>query len=337
MLRILGLSPVEQGLYELLVARPPVTHAEARGIAVEHGWQDQAEAALDRLLELSLVTALSTDPPRYATMPPHVALDALVGACSRELAVARQRMLDLSARFHRKAAGHGDDPLIEVIHGRAAMNRWIADMHAGIRHSVDSFEKPPYVGDTTRGNVLRTDDDRPHVLYRMIYDPTAMNLPGRLEGVISRDRPDSEQMRVADVPLKMFLIDHRVAFLPYDARAPLDSMLVVRDPTLLAVLHALFESYWEHAVPLEFHKGRPGSAGDTGLPDSYRDLLPLLASGYTDKAIATQLGRAERTVNRWVSAMIRDLGADTRFQAGYQAVAHGWIGLTDARRAAGSP
>jgi hypothetical protein len=46
--------------------------------------------------------------------------------------------------------------------------------------------------------------------------------------------------------------------------------------------------------------------------------LPLL-SGFTDEAIARQLGTSHRTVQRRVAALMADLGAQTRFQVGVRA------------------
>ena len=45
----------------------------------------------------------------------------------------------------------------------------------------------------------------------------------------------------------------------------------------------------------------------------------LLAGGATDETIARQLGLSTRTVERRVRAMLDQLGAETRFQAGVQA------------------
>jgi DNA-binding NarL/FixJ family response regulator len=56
-----------------------------------------------------------------------------------------------------------------------------------------------------------------------------------------------------------------------------------------------------------------------------RDLLPLLAAGFTDQAIASQLGCNERTVRRYLKDMMHRLDAVTRFQAGYQAIRRGWL------------
>ncbi len=57
----------------------------------------------------------------------------------------------------------------------------------------------------------------------------------------------------------------------------------------------------------------PGEQAETRL------LTSLLLSGLSDQAIARELGVSPRTAQRKLAAMLQDLGAHTRFQAGVQA------------------
>lgn len=63
------------------------------------------------------------------------------------------------------------------------------------------------------------------------------------------------------------------------------------------------------------------------MPLDGRDvhILSLLSAGRTDAAIARQSGISQRTVERRVRALMNQLGAATRFQAGVQAARRGWI------------
>ena len=51
----------------------------------------------------------------------------------------------------------------------------------------------------------------------------------------------------------------------------------------------------------------------------------ILAAGTTDEAVARRLGLSRRTVQRQMQQLMRRLGADSRFQAGLQAKARGWL------------
>jgi DNA-binding NarL/FixJ family response regulator len=91
-------------------------------------------------------------------------------------------------------------------------------------------------------------------------------------------------------------------------------------------LHELFEMYWERAVSLQVGNGHRRPEGPAEPGPASRSLLPLLVAGLSDVAIARQLQWNERTVRRHVQGIMAELGAETRFQAGYQVVQRGWLG-----------
>src|SRR2546430_2156592 len=89
-----------------------------------------------------------------------------------------------------------------------------------------------------------------------------------------------------------------------------------RDASSLDALVKLFDGLWARALPLH-----PPGDGQRSGPLAQR-LITLLLSGLTDEAIAHQLGLSHRTVQRRVAALMAELGAHTRFQAGVQAALH---------------
>jgi len=62
-----------------------------------------------------------------------------------------------------------------------------------------------------------------------------------------------------------------------------------------------------------------------GFADEPRLLVRQLASGAKDEQIARTLGLSLRTVRRRVADLMIELGVDTRFQAGAEAVRRGWL------------
>jgi DNA-binding NarL/FixJ family response regulator len=48
-------------------------------------------------------------------------------------------------------------------------------------------------------------------------------------------------------------------------------------------------------------------------------------AGATDEVIARKLGIGLRTVRRRIASLMTELGVDTRFQAGVEAVRRGWL------------
>jgi DNA-binding NarL/FixJ family response regulator len=65
--------------------------------------------------------------------------------------------------------------------------------------------------------------------------------------------------------------------------------------------------------------------GEAGESATRRLLLEQLTRGAKDEQIARELGLSLRTVRRRVAEVLGELGADSRFQAGVEAVRRGWI------------
>ena len=93
--------------------------------------------------------------------------------------------------------------------------------------------------------------------------------------------------------------------------------LLVRQGALVSALTLLFELYWEKAMPVSELSGSQGSERIF--------LLRQLLSGAKDEQIARTMGLSLRTVRRRIAELMIELGADTRFQAGAEAVRRGWL------------
>jgi hypothetical protein len=309
----LGLTRAEQDLYEELVSRRPVTEAELSN-----------PAAARRLVELGLITLMPSDPPRYLVLPPDVALELLVRDQELELARARQETVLLATQFHTSTVRVEPPELIEVLRGEAAIAAGIERLIRSAEAEVCFSDAPPFMTDPTRVNQEELEQLTAGVAIRILYDRArSVDRPGRLAARVSGVN-DGEQARVGDVPLKLLLTDGPMAFVPIDISATEYSAgLLIHDATLVAALQMLFEQLWSRAVPLATYAGQTGSAD--GPTDQERDLLALLMSGLTDSETAVQLGWTERSVRARIDRMRQRLGADTRFQAGYEAVLRGWL------------
>ncbi|WP_447007980.1 helix-turn-helix domain-containing protein [Saccharothrix isguenensis] len=64
--------------------------------------------------------------------------------------------------------------------------------------------------------------------------------------------------------------------------------------------------------------------GDELAPQA-RQLLVLMATGATDRAIARELGLSERTLCRRIARLQAKLGVRTRFQLGVLAATNDWL------------
>ncbi|HEX3930933.1 MAG TPA: DNA-binding response regulator [Nocardioides sp.] len=127
-----------------------------------------------------------------------------------------------------------------------------------------------------------------------------------------------EEVRlIDDMPTRLMIVDSTHAVLPEPLGYADSPRLLVRQGALVAALTLLFEQYWERAVPVSELSGQRSSERVF--------LLRQLQAGAKDEQIARTMGLGLRTVRRRVSDLMIELGADTRFQAGAEAMRRGWL------------
>jgi DNA-binding CsgD family transcriptional regulator len=89
----------------------------------------------------------------------------------------------------------------------------------------------------------------------------------------------------------------------------------LRDDAVVGFLLDLFEHLWDEATAVD--------CSDTGYAEVADDLqqaiVAMMARGFTDEVLARKLGMSLRTCRRHIAALMRDLDAVSRFQAGVRA------------------
>lgn len=127
-------------------------------------------------------------------------------------------------------------------------------------------------------------------------------------------------IRFADaLPHRLIVSDHSQATVPIDYRDLSRGAVHVTNPLLARSLRHLSVSL--------FRRGRTLAEvdPDEGPTEIELRLLQALNSGATDEAAARALAISERTLRRYLSALLTKLGATSRFQAGVKAVERGWL------------
>lgn len=129
-----------------------------------------------------------------------------------------------------------------------------------------------------------------------------------------------EQVRViADLPTRLLVIGSTHAVLPEPLGMADEPRILVRQRGLVEALTMWFDLIWERAAAV------PDLDLGEARPDLRRFLLQQLVAGAKDEQIARALGISLRTVRRRVADIMVELGADSRFQAGVEAVRRGWL------------
>lgn len=95
----------------------------------------------------------------------------------------------------------------------------------------------------------------------------------------------------------------------------------VSQPAVAVAFAALFEQIWSTAKPFDGHTVSR-SEGRELSGDVRRAILYFLAEGLRDERIARQVGVSVRTCRRHIAEVFEQLGATSRFQAGYLTAKH---------------
>lgn len=152
---------------------------------------------------------------------------------------------------------------------------------------------------------------------RAIYPVRALNeAPDALR---TRARLGEQIRVVSELPTRMFILGDAHAVLPEPLGYADEPRVHIRQRSVVAALTLWFEALWATATPVpDFETGE-------ARPDLRRFLLQQLVAGAQDEVIARKLGISLRTVRRRIAALMVELGVDTRFQAGVEAVRRGWL------------
>ncbi|MBB5868789.1 DNA-binding CsgD family transcriptional regulator [Allocatelliglobosispora scoriae] len=139
----------------------------------------------------------------------------------------------------------------------------------------------------------------------------AMYRPGASHDTGPPPPPQAEHRTTADLRLKLFVVDRRVALFPVDPGELDRGYLEATDPALVEALVAAFERSWscaddpwETVVP------------ELALSPREQVLVGLLRSGHTDASAAREMRLSERSVTNIVRSLMDRLGVENRFQLG---------------------
>lgn len=187
--------------------------------------------------------------------------------------------IDQLAEEYRHHTGTPTGTVLELVTGPAAVQQRIVQVQQAARTELRRLVKGPYGAPPPHRADCRT-----------VYDSAVLDASG------------NEAARVLpSVPLQLYLADDRLALVLLSA----DSAVILQPCGLFDAYAELFERLWERALPVE--------------SSDHETLVALLLAGLTDQAIARQLGVSARTAQRKIAALMQELGARTRFQAGAQA------------------
>ncbi|WP_406489956.1 helix-turn-helix domain-containing protein [Streptomyces phaeochromogenes] len=328
-----GVSDAEESVYRHLVT---AGQASAGDVAARTGLsRAEAEQVLDALAVKGMASHTDVLPRHFRATPPDVALMPRLKRNADALDLARAEATSLLQVYRDTMRRRDASELIEVITGAEALRQHLRQIQASAQDEMLWFCKAQYVAMPSGSNSSEFEALARGVRYRVLYEKAFFDDEGAVDNVVAGVRAGEVARAVPHLPLRLAVADRAIAVCPLVPGGPHGSpdeptAALVRDSNLLAALIALFERYWEDAVPLDVDDsgtvaGTDGVGGPDPLSAIDRRLLALLVAGVADKAVATQLGLSRRTVQRHIQRMMELAGAATRMQLAWQAARRGWL------------
>ncbi len=316
-LGMLGISALEEAIYRGLLRTPGCT-ADMLAASLNIPLSDVA-ATVRELERKGFATFAPERVPRLFPSPPDIAIESLLLHRQKELQLARLAIADLQREQMSTADGN---PVVEIIDADpAAQAQPYAQSHSRAVKEVLCLIRPPFlVSAPNKGENTRAEARKRGVRYRNIVHPDTLTLPGWPE-ILRQDYEAGEEIRLlADFPFKMIVADRELGLLPLKIGEPHGPMLLLRRSAVLDALCELFDTLWMKAVPIHFASDNSFTIGTaTAFPAQLETMVPLLAAGVNDKAVAERLGISERTLMRRLDTLYQTLNAKSRFQAGWLA------------------
>lgn len=321
MLESVGVSQLGEHIYGELLERRQATQKDL--VSIVGVGAAKTERALRQLQDLGLVSRLPGRSAAYVPAPPDVAIEALIGRRQEELNRTRMVAAQLAQQFRSVARHVEPAELIEVITGRDAVVQRFRQLMLTATEEVLMCDVPPYVNTSDNVDTELSVLER-GVTWRALYAPAALEVDGQLDR-LRRLAASGEQARVLPgLSIKLTITDRRAALLPLTTtRTAIVGAVLVRAPSLLFALTALFDAWWAQAINLPLDCG--ATTPSRAIDELDRGLLMLLASGVKDDAISRQLGISPRTIHRRLAALMERFGVATRFQLALVAAKRGLL------------
>lgn len=349
----IGLSGDEYHAYLSLLEQPGQTRADL--CATLPGWSATKVArTIEVLVTKGLATRLVGWPAKFTPTPPDVALESLTSQQMERVRKVQELIPELMDRFWQSR----QQPPMEFVEilseDRESNDRRARQLLASATSRVRGFERPPHkwaphtLNPEGLGDLLEADASVERaalargVRYQVLYDQVEIDDPARWDDLSASIAAGEEARVLAGLPLKLVLFDDWAATTPLvSAAGEYAGLIVVHKSSLLDALSALFDLYWERAVPLRVGYADALNTSADEQPALHDDdrLIPMLAAGLTDTSIARTLGLSRSTVQRRVNKLMDNYGARTRLQLGLQLGRHYPVSGSprDPRRSATAP
>ena len=313
-LEVLGIDEMEERAYSVLLSHRLATTEDIAGLLSLS--PRKAQRLLDSIESKGLASHSPERPRRYIAASPELAIEALASQRQADIERARSTIPVLKKQISSSPSTQESEQLVELITSRAALGQIVVQMLQTVQSEIVGFQRAPTL--QIQGFPYEMPPD---LRIRTISDAGYLAVPGALNS-LRLDMEKGEEARVfPTLPIKMMIVDRRVGLIPLNVEDQGGPVMLVRSSSLLDALYALFELTWERSTPIVFTQTGELKTGtpDSRLSEAAEQVIPLLAAGLNDKAIAYEAGMSTTTLNRRIGELMKSFGTRTRFQLGWRA------------------
>ncbi|MFE9395311.1 helix-turn-helix transcriptional regulator [Streptomyces flavidovirens] len=271
------------------------------------------------LLEFALLHPDPDDVNWLRPVPPSAVLAQRLHPLEREIQDRRRLSIELTDAFEPFMTISAQNPApthaITVLEGFDRINGALDLANAECRNEMLTVQ--PGGGRPVDALTQALERDRPlierGVSIRTLYQHTVRHSPGTLAYAERLADGKLEIRTLEELFGRLIIFDRAVAFIPAseDRRVALE----LRHPSLVEYLAAVFEQFWQRAVPLQEQVSYDHTPD--GISGVQRSIARLLVEGYVDEAIARRLGMNVRTARAHIAKLAATLGSGSRAQLGY--------------------
>jgi hypothetical protein len=320
-LSVLGFSAAQEELYRIVLRNSGASRQELAQLLarpVDSLCEDISRFAALGLVDLPGDTVVAL-PPGQALLRVITEESRRLHSVSEQLESLRRLLPSLTAEHLSSQAPKGEPVTVEVLPPEEVID-FIQSLLPTTTGDLlwmrpDQWRYPSLAVRDSRVEELIRSGRRSRAIY------PARVLEDAPEIVRARSQVGEHVRIVAELPLRIAVLGDTAAVIGEPFGDSRGRALVVRQELMVQAMRLYFECLWEKAmtVPGLDRHAYAEPAGDRKL------LLDQLAGGAKDEQIARALGLSLRTVRRRVAEMLDELGAESRFQAGVEAVRRGWI------------
>ncbi|MDX2852632.1 LuxR C-terminal-related transcriptional regulator [Actinacidiphila glaucinigra] len=269
------------------------------------------------------------EPGLWTAVKPDLGVGALIASRQtkilkqqQKLERARSALADLM-REHEVGRTHPEGGVIEYLRGLDSTRNRIEELSREVEAEVLALIPRAALSPESMEASRALDSEilARGVSVRTVYLDSVRNHPGTQQYAAWLAGLGGEVRTVPTMPMRIIVIDRKVATLPIDCEDSSSGALLLREPSLVTAVVELFERIWESAKPL----GTSTARDEEGLTPQERELLRMLAMGLTDEVAGRHLGLSLRSVRRLMAGLMTRLDARSRFEAGVRAVERGWL------------